>query len=505
MEINPTREGQIGWSAVHVSAVKAVDESTVQITLVDRKDAFLDKLGTYYTGGFTLHGRLADGLFGPSDYLKTVHSGFADDQAAYDRTVTAAGFENWITYFKSRSNPLVNTEVPVVSPWKMTSPITSELYTWERNPYYWAVDPAGNQLPYIDKISMALIGDTEVLNLRAAAGEIDFQARHIDMSKAPVFLGNAEKSNIEVLFWPAHFTQAGLTFNNSYGEGPVKYDVDQEIKKWIQNKDFRIALSYALDREKVNEVMFLGEGKPKQSTYTKGHPFYPGEEYELKHTELDIAKANQMLDDLGLTKKDSQGFRQRTDGKGVLQFELAYLANYFLPFDKLAELIQEDLAKVGIKVFIKAEDVSVIQERRDANDSVLRASGGGGGNLLTWFDVGGAYRNWYIGQSDVYSAAGVVAEPTDPIILRLGELADQEQRLRLSQLKDNHIESQKIMIDNMFSIGLVGDTPANRGVIVKKKNMKNVPAQGPTEGIQQDPGSSRTVMFFFEGGKNDAE
>ena len=197
-ELNPTREGQIGWSGVQVESMTAINETTVAVKLKERKDGFLDSLADYSAGGLTLHGRLADGMYGPTHYLKTIHRKFADDKDAFDKRVADAGYENWITFFKDNASPLKSTDTPVVSPWKMTSPITAEIYEWERNPYYWAVDPAGNQLPYIDEISMTLTGDKEVLNLKASAGEIDFQHRHIEMAKVPVFKENEERSQIDV-------------------------------------------------------------------------------------------------------------------------------------------------------------------------------------------------------------------------------------------------------------------------------------------------------------------
>ncbi len=511
-EINPTRKGQIGWSGFSPASITAPDKYTVVITLPERGDGFLDKLASYFTGGWTLHARIADGLYGPTHYEKTIHRDFVADQAAYDKAVTDAGFDNWVAYYKRKASPLHTQESPVVSPWMMTKPITEELYEWVRNPYYWAVDPVGNQLPYIDKISMTLTSDQEVLNLKAASGEIDFQHRHILMDKVPVFKENSEKSNIETAFWAEHGAQGSLLFNVSYGEGDVAYEVDPEIKKWLQSSDFRTALSYGIDRDKVNEVMFLGTGTPKQPSFMKGHPFYPGDDYANKHTKYDVAEANKRLDALGLDKKDSDGMRLRSDGNGTLSLELMYIANYFVDYETLAELIAEDLTKIGIKTFMKAVDVSVIAERRDKNDIVLYATGSRGARdplaLQEWFSIGAAYRNWYTGGTDGYSGTGVAADPsTHPqgaAIKRLGELADEAKTLAYGDRKANYIETQQIVIDNMFIVGLVGDTPAFNGVVVKKKNFLNVPANAPNQSALQNPGIGRTVQFFFEGGKNDA-
>ena len=507
-ELNPTRDGQIGWSGVQAESFAAIDDYTVAVTLRERKDGFLDSLANYTTGGWTLHGRIADGMYGPTHYLKTIHRKFADDKDAFDKRVADAGYENWITFFKDNASPLKSTDTPVISPWKMTSPITAEIYEWERNPYYWAVDPAGNQLPYIDRISMTLTGDKEILNLKASAGEIDFQHRHIEMAKVPVFKEQEDRSNIDVQFWGSHGA-VGLSINMSYGEGPVEYEVDQEVKKWLNNFEFRKALSLAIDPNKINEVMFLGQGTVSQGVFSKGHPFYPGDETAQKYTEHDPEQAKQILDSLGLVDTDGNGVRNRTDGKGDLVFITDYAAEYFVAYDVLAELIEEDLAKVGIKLALKAMDVSLFKERRDGNTGIMMAGGVGGGRwpalLDRWYESGSAYRTWYTGGRDVYSEDSIAAEPTDPNILRLAELADLAKELRYADRKDLYIEGQKINVDNLYGIGAVGNTPAFNGVIVKKKYFKNVPPQAPNESPLQNPGIARTVQFFMEGGKNDSE
>ena len=511
-EINPGRNKQLGWSGYNPETVKKIDDYTIQWVLPESGDGFIDQLATYRTGGFTLHGRIADGTYGPQHYMMQFHRDFVDDQAAYDKMVADEGFESWPLFFKERGNPLRNTEVPVVSPWKLTSPITEQIYEWERNPYYWAVDPAGNQLPYIDKISMVLTGDKEVLNLKAIAGEIDFQHRHIEMAKVPVIRENEDACNCVVKFWPSpHGAQAGLVMNLTYGLGDgIDYEPDPEIQKWMHNKDFRIAVSYAIDRNRVNEVVFLGLGTPMQTSFIKGHDYYPGDEWALKATEHDIDKANQMLDDLGLTEKDGDGMRLRTDGSGdTLDFEMGYIAEYFVDYEGIAEIIQEDLRKVGIKTHLKAEDVKLYADRRAANSHIMTTSGTGGQrypmNLSEWFGIAPGVRNWYTGAEDAYAAGNPVYEPTDPAILRIRDLTDEAKKLRYSDRKDNYIETQRIFIDNMFAIGLIGGTPAFNGVVVHKKNFKNVPDIAPNQSALQNPGIGRTVQFFFEGGKNDSE
>ena len=92
----------------------------------------------------------------------------------------------------------LNPELPTLGPWKTTRPVNTPTWVMERNPYYYAIDTAGQQLPYIDRIVMTLAEDTEILNLRAIAGEYDLQERHIDLGKLPVIIENQKKGNYTV-------------------------------------------------------------------------------------------------------------------------------------------------------------------------------------------------------------------------------------------------------------------------------------------------------------------
>ena len=106
-----------------------------------------------------------------------------------------AGFKSWVLLFQQKAKLPENPELPTVGPWRTVTPITGQLFTLERNPYYWAVDPKGNQLPYIDRLEMRLVQDLEVLTMRAMAGEIDMQERHIQLAKYPAFKEAAQKGN----------------------------------------------------------------------------------------------------------------------------------------------------------------------------------------------------------------------------------------------------------------------------------------------------------------------
>ena len=80
--------------------------------------------------------------------------------------------------------------------------VADQVFVLKRNPYYIGVDPAGNQLPYIDEVRFTFFAEKESLNLAGVAGELDFQARHINMTNYPVFIENQEKGGYRVVTWP---------------------------------------------------------------------------------------------------------------------------------------------------------------------------------------------------------------------------------------------------------------------------------------------------------------
>lgn len=182
--------------------IEKVDAVTVKFTFEDPYFAFADVLaGATHLGGHSYQGRDLLGGFAPKHYLQQFHPKYAGKEQV-DKLVKAAGYDNWVGFLKFKNDWALNPELPTVAAWKTTTPINTPNWVLERNPYFYMVDTAGNQLPYIDKVIMTVAENLEVLNLRAIAGEYDFQARHIDISKLPVFLENQARATIKSTWIP---------------------------------------------------------------------------------------------------------------------------------------------------------------------------------------------------------------------------------------------------------------------------------------------------------------
>ena len=300
----------------------------------------------------------------------------------------------------------------------MTQPINSQTWMLERNPYFWAVDTAGNQLPYLDKVQLTLAENPEVINLRAIAGEYDYMERFIDLAKLPVFLENAARGHYKVHLDPGfNGSDSELKFN-------FAYRLDPEIQKWFANLDFRRALALGIDRDQVNEAFFLGLGVTGTPIPADIIPESPGKDYRQRWATLDVAKANAMLDAIGLKKKDAEGFRLRTDNGERLRLQIDVAQTLSPTWPQQAEMIIQQWRAIGIWADMRLFERSLFytRVRNDQNQIVLWSNNGSESLYLYTIPVlpidpqssfgGAALAQWYASNG----AAGI--KPTDPELLK---------------------------------------------------------------------------------------
>ena len=507
--LNPEKQCRLGFSSFNPQ-VRKIDDSTIQWYFETPQAGFIDDVATYRVAGWTLNGRVGSPSFAPAHFLEQYHKDFVDADAI-DRMVAAEGFENWETFFRNKIDVHKTVEAPTVAPWVVTSPNNTDLWAFERNPYYYGVDPVGNQLPYIDKIEMRLYESAEVHNLRAANGEYDFNHRSIAFNNVPTFIENSERGNYRLMLWPGDATVA-VAFNYTYGLGgdDLTEEPDPEIRKWITDRDFKIAMSHAINRDKINELVYFGTATGRQAVFPHWHAHYPGDEVAYRYADHDPAKANAILDEIGLADRDADGFRMRTDGSGRrLTLDFSYSAGWFTTAG-IMELLKEDWAAVGVNVNLRLVQGTAATDERGGNLQQLYLDGDVNAreptSLISGRSAFPAYSNWYSQRSGSYTLGAVAVEPpeSDTEFWRLVELSDESQLMRYADRTANYLETQEIAVDNLYYIGLIGDSAASNGVIVVKNNFRNVPERAPNVSALQNPGSGRTVQFFFDGGLNDA-
>jgi peptide/nickel transport system substrate-binding protein len=494
-DLNPSKANFMAIGGKQ-GTVEKVDDVTVVFKFDAPYFLFVDQIASLGVAGHMTNGKNAMGLWSPKHYMKQFHPKYAD-QAAIDKLAKDAKFDNWVTFFKFKNDPERNIECPTTAPWKVTAPINTQQFTLERNPYYFAVDTDGNQLPYIDKIVLTLAENLEVVNLRAVAGEFDLQVRHIDINKVPVYKQNEQKGNYTVKFWKwAHGTDAGFFVNQNY-------EADPEIQKWLRNKDFRIALSIGMDRDQLNEAYWLGIGEPGSSAPGAQSPFYLGPESRKLYATLDAKKANDMLDQMGLSKKDGDGFRLRSDGKGPLSIEVTTVGAAFVNWPGIAQMVASQWAKnIGIKTDVKQVERSLMVTRLANNELQIRVwSNDGSDNPFTYPNHclpfgddsgwGPLYGKWW-------QSGGKSGVKPEGDALKMLELFDQAKGVPSEKRVELGKQILQLYVDNAFVIGTVGISPAILGIAIVKNYMGNVPDVVVGSTPAQTKGNARPEQFYFK-------
>jgi len=478
--------------------IEKVDDLTIRFTFPDPYPGFMDIIG-----GSTYIGSSQDqgtgplrGPFAPKKYLSQFLPKYVG-QEKVDAMTKAAGIDGWVNFVADRANWRTNVDLPVIGPWKTVAPINTPVWVLERNPYFYAVDPDGNQLPYFDKVQFTLAENLEVANLRAIAGEFDSQERHMDLQKLPVFLENQQKGNFTVKLDPAaNGSDATIQTNQSY-------TADPEIGKWLRNRDFRHALALGVDRDQLNEVFWLGVGTPGSAVPDESTPGNPGPEWRKKWGTLDVAQANQLLDKIGLDKKDSEGYRLRTDKPERLRLDMPTVGGSFVPFPKIGEMIAQQWKKIGIYLVPTETERSLAEKKRAANENQIEIWGNDGSELLYGYPnhalpinptvlMGPEIGKWYAsnGQQGMKPDDAQLVKALD--MFRAGPTLEEAERNKQIQ------EIWKILAEEAYSIGTVGLSPAVMGVRIVKNNVGNSPARQFNGQHGRTPCAMQPCTMYFK-------
>ena len=279
-----------------------------------------------------------------SEYLKRFHPDYASMESI-EAAMQEGGFETWTDQFTTIYNPQNSPTVPVIGPWKVEGMPTDQVITMSRNPYYWKVDTAGNQLPYIDSIQSTGVPVGEAELLKILAGESDLQApgQWGGIDNLQVVNRNAADAGYRrIQYWWPGGEQGLILFNFSH-QDPV-------LKELQNDKRFRIALSHAIDRDEINQTFYKGLGVPSQPTVQAGPPFH-GENLFKVYLDHDPQRANDLLDEIGLDRRDGDGYRLRSDG------ERLRMQIYVMPLgqsNEIAELYKDYWKEIGIEIVNRA-------------------------------------------------------------------------------------------------------------------------------------------------------
>jgi peptide/nickel transport system substrate-binding protein len=331
--------------------VEFLDDTTIRFTWSGRNPTFLHDIA----GPRPLY------LYRPAHYLKRFHKAYTDMETLQARA-EAYHQRDWtaLHHFLDELYKQDNPDLPTLQPWINTTQPPSKRFVFERNPYYHRVDPKGRQLPYIDRL-LVNVADPSIIPAKTGAGETDLQARYIRFDNY-TFLKEAQgRFPMDVRLWrPATGAKEALYPNLNVSD-PVWRELMRDVR-------FRRALSLAIDRAELNQVIYYGLALPGNNTVLPRSPLYK-QDYRQAWAQFDLDQANALLDEIGLTERDGRGYRKLPDGR---RLEIVVeTAGESTEETDLLELIGDSWKKAGVSLHSNASQREVFRRRIFSGEAMM--------------------------------------------------------------------------------------------------------------------------------------
>jgi peptide/nickel transport system substrate-binding protein len=346
-----------------------LDDWTFRLTFDVPYGGFMIQMSLSGFAGYT-------DILKPAHYLKKFHEDYAtaEEKAKWPEYFREYGFavdsENaWINLFNKMD--ITNWELcqkagigfPKLYAWILTS-ANDTVYTYERNPYYFKIDSAGQQLPYIDKLESYRVENMEMVQLKMLSGEVDFMRESASLFNIALYKENEEKGGYTIYLTSKGDTPTNIGVNMTYGN-------DEEYKSIVRNLKFRQALNKAIDRDELIDTLYYGYAEPSLFA----DPVY------------DPEGAEKLLQEIGM-KKGSGGFYTMPSGR---PFEIIIEnANEAPDINPASELYAEMWKAIGINTTAKRIESSFLSNKSAANELQARVIWN---SSPLWY-----WNSWYLSQ-----------------------------------------------------------------------------------------------------------
>jgi len=442
--------------------VEAVDEVTVKFKFAAPAPAFTTLLATTYTHEWA-----------PKHFLMNLLPKYNPNA---DAEAKAEGFDSWTArfiplYYSDWEDANHQYGLPKLEAWiKVDETPEHQLYV--PNPYYYKVDTAGQQLPYIDEVEEQYASENELFELKIINGEIQYKAQSLQIGSLPLFQQNQDKGNYDIQMAQPAGNGRTYVFNATHKD-PV-------LAQLFSDPRWNRAMSLALNRDEINKALCFDLCEPTGGAPVHRTVSFAKPEWFTKDIEYDPDTANALLDEIGL-QKGTDGFRLRPDGKPLV-IHLIYAIQWGDP--ALHELAKEYWEAVGVKVELKEISTEAYRAMAANNDHDIQVTNSGTeteaplySNPFRLFPpfgdaaleplFGAPWAEWY----NTNGAQGI--EPPDDI-KPLWDLTDQwksslpgsDDYIRLGQ------QLAQVQVDRGMIIGTITSPPV---ITIVSRTLGNVP------------------------------
>lgn len=485
--INWMMAGGVGGSVVKI------DAHTVEYRFAASYKLFLERMASQ--GGFVA----------PSHYLRPYHPEYGDPELIKEameryKLPTARSL-----YFFIKG--IMNPEHPRIWPWIYRTARANPPHTFVRNPYYWAVDEAGNQLPYVDRVMVEIQPKKQIVN-SAAQGRITLQARNLTFDDYTLLMSNRRQGDYEIYHWYPSL-RSGWALYPNMNRHVFPDDPTSALRRDLLNRpEFRQALSLAIDRESIIASEYSGIGTPSQIA--------PGVDSEFHHEVLSNAyvtydpdRANRILDGIGLENRDVEGMRLFPDGQRMTW--QIWTTDY--SGTGPVELVIRDWARVGVRAIYSFKSRVLFDRAKNSHrqDFMVWMGEGEFNPLLQprsftsiqtgihaiqaedyarWFERGGLYGN------PAAREQGAIEPPVDHPLRAGMELVEQSRRSTdFAEQKQLVRELLDIAAENLWTINIATPPPQ---ICVVKNGFRNVPRNVLFGADYMTPANGGLETFYFD-------
>jgi peptide/nickel transport system substrate-binding protein len=433
-------------------------------------------------------------IYRPAHYLRKFHPQYIGQEKAKAQA-SAAGSRTWAGLHQKKDEQYRNDnpDLPTLEPWINTTPLPSMRFVLVRNPYFHRVDTAGRQLPYIDRV-IVNISEEKLIPAKAGAGEVDLQARYLRFDNYTFLKQNEKRNQFRVRLWEKVLGSQMALYPNLNVDDPAWRTLMRDVR-------FRRALSLAIDRHEINEVVYFGLGIESGNTVLQRSSLYRPE-FRTAWSKFDPKAANALLDEIGLTQRDAKGLRLLPDGR-PMEIVVDTSGESTEETDVL-ELVRDSWRKVGIALFSRPSQREVFRKRVFSGKAMMSVWSGLNNGIptpemsplelapttqdqLQWPMWGQYYENNRTGGQ----------APDTPDALELVRLYDAwRDSANDAEREQTWLRMLGIHAEQVYTIGIV--TRALQPVVVSNA-LRNVPADGI---YSWDPGAYfgfyHTDTFWFD-------
>ena len=391
-----------------------------------------------------------------------------------DEDAKAAGFEDWKKWFanyyqKWHDDGTVTAaalEVPTLEAHVVEVAPDTEQRVFKANPYYFKVDSMGQQLPYIDRVHERFL-NADLQTLAIMNGEVDYKAQGNELQSYPTLKENEAKGKYAVLL-PAGAIGSSLAFNITHA--------DPKLRAVYSDLRFRQAVSHAINREEMNQVLYFGLGKISQAL-PADTSFVTADDQNYM-IDYDLDKANALLDDMGM-KRGADGMRTFPDGS---PFTILWEYSSQFATSEYVKLMTDYLKAVGLSVNPKELTSEATRENAKAAKSDINMEWDVPYEPTLIADIrlyipyysdisplfGIQWRQWY----DTNGASG--EEPPD-WVKKMFDIAREWKTVVPGSARYTELGKQlvKLNLENMTIVGTIGALPKPVAVKTRLHNVKS--------------------------------